>query len=926
MNQSELYDALVSLDEKYTEEAEAFLFAEKESFTTNAQCKKIRTSRLTGVAASVIAMVCIMAIVMSLSYYNSGNGLKNNFGPIVSSSNDIQQSTLVSTEMCAVSSLSDSLSKPRVDGYYVWMSGPACVEINSAFFIECAFGERNNSPSYGLTDEEIALLDKEYREQGPSAMGRYWRITNYTYESDESNFLYTKKQNDFISFFGESDYKEDISLERMKKEFVFDDSRFRNEPDPSLLPYHVKVPVQISQIDNGTKGKIVATFGWRAPDNQQAGNAASFCYYVNNSFIGFGSTEEEAYNNSFVLMSEGLDIGAFDENTQRRQTIAENGIDEQIICQCTDSLRLRPIGLDNNNCFTKDKRISVSFELVGAKSDCDYCLKFKSDNIRSPEYTYYMENGHRFYDISFYASPDVNGSLNVTVLQNKNGVLSSVFQKDLTVYTANSQSNTYVSTASMETAMELAGQRVGDGLVCDNCSVIYTNASSRPASISVSGTVRWTDNAGNIHPASGLKVDIYKDASGGGNRSITTVTTNVNGQYTALLTATPGEYYDIYSRINVKGSNVSLVKPSSIPYYCTVDIAFNVVGGAAITNTHTFNNSSDVGRAVSIQQGLAVASNYIKSLEGSYYSNINVVFPSSGYYGTCYYDGQIYILSSDAFDWDVVEHEYGHYVEDVIGLTLPGGTHPYYENLEDIGLYTKDYATSLAWTEGWATYFAINLQKEMGAASLLIPYVGDMSYTDIEPISITFSLETPYQDYLLGEGNEVSISAALYDLTDPVNVLDYDNINCSSSTIWSIVKNNQSNRFSEFVTAFYNSTYDMSDKLKFGSTLTHFKMAALLNAPIGVTTSNPYFYWTPQGGSSYFPNNRFNLCFYDSPFNMVLCINGITSDHITLTANQWNSVKQQCGATIYCCVETYQSSPTQTGPYHSNLISINNPN
>ena len=79
MNRSELYDTLVSLDEKYTEEAESFIFTNKGDFTMNAQCNKIKTNRLTAVAASIIAIICTMAIILSLAVFNSGNSLKNDF-------------------------------------------------------------------------------------------------------------------------------------------------------------------------------------------------------------------------------------------------------------------------------------------------------------------------------------------------------------------------------------------------------------------------------------------------------------------------------------------------------------------------------------------------------------------------------------------------------------------------------------------------------------------------------------------------------------------------------------------------------------------------------------------------------------------------------------------------------------------------------
>ena len=322
MKKEDLYDVLIGMDSKYIDEGICVL--EKKNVR-----KEVKTRRLTWMSATALTIIVVFSIVLSVILIPNKN-----------SSQDPQiiegiKSTLISTEKCESSSFSGSLSKPTVGGYYVWMSSLACVEINSDFFIECALGDMMNRRSYGLTDEEIDSLDREYGELGPSAMGNYWRITSYTYEttyesenifinSEELNFDYTSKQSDLISFFGESDYKEDITLDRMKKEFVFDDSHYRNEYDSKLLPYNVKVPVQIGTIDNGVKGRIITTFGFKYPDGQQGGNGAYLCYYVNGNFIGFGLTEEEAYNNSFLLMSENLDIGAFDTNTQRRKTRAEN--------------------------------------------------------------------------------------------------------------------------------------------------------------------------------------------------------------------------------------------------------------------------------------------------------------------------------------------------------------------------------------------------------------------------------------------------------------------------------------------------------------------------------------------------------------------------------------------------------------------------
>jgi hypothetical protein len=134
---------------------------------------------------------------------------------------------------------------------------------------------------------------------------------------------------------------------------------------------------------------------------------------------------------------------------------------------------------------------------------------------------------------------------------------------------------------------------------------------------------------------------------------------------------------------------------------------------------------------------------YVSGVSGSALPQVGVVFPDAD--GSFYTGGTLYINPDDPLDWDVIHHEYGHYVSDRYNLdSNPGGCHNPGKNLsEDVqkcldasgnvktyGPYGKDKGTKLAWGEGWPTYFALSLQRARGGASLGIPNVGDRKYTD----------------------------------------------------------------------------------------------------------------------------------------------------------------------------------------------------
>ena len=70
-----------------------------------------------------------------------------------------------------------------------------------------------------------------------------------------------------------------------------------------------------------------------------------------------------------------------------------------------------------------------------------------------------------------------------------------------------------------------------------------------------------------------------------------------------------------------------------------------------------------------------------------------------------YYDSvkkQINVYRVNYCDWDVIMHEYGHYVEDMLGFFASGGGW-HYINEDLTERFGKIVGERKAWNEGWAT-------------------------------------------------------------------------------------------------------------------------------------------------------------------------------------------------------------------------------
>jgi len=123
----------------------------------------------------------------------------------------------------------------------------------------------------------------------------------------------------------------------------------------------------------------------------------------------------------------------------------------------------------------------------------------------------------------------------------------------------------------------------------------------------------------------------------------------------------------------------------------------------------------------------------------------------------------IYIMQYDRWDRDVIFHEYAHFIDFNLNISkLATGDHYFDENLSF--KYDSVYAKELAFSEGWADFFAVSLQY---------PEKLDSYYDDTEDIEMHVNLEGPVKHK--GEDCEASVACILWDLFDS-NSEYFDNV------------------------------------------------------------------------------------------------------------------------------------------------------
>ncbi len=446
----------------------------------------------------------------------------------------------------------------------------------------------------------------------------------------------------------------------------------------------------------------------------------------------------------------------------------------------------------------------------------------------------------------------------------------------------------------------------------------------------VKGTLRWTDDSGVTHPLRRVMVRIY-DKEPIGQSHIGTVYSDNQGNFSFTFQNKDGFWdfenggLDIFVRVYAGDTN-ALVKigSGSDDYYYQSTVSENMATGTTKLCNYTFGMGSDLGRAFQISQALLTARDYAWNMMGQMPNSVTLRYP---YDTGCYYNSgssRITITGNaktgatvpeSYASWDVIMHEYGHHIEYQMGIIdSPGGSHTFTRNLAD-ERGNKSEGIRLAWSEAWATVFGMVGQNYWSSYLTNIATVNDSNY-DAYNFYNAYSVENVTTR--LGEACEGSVMAVLWDLFDSGSETN-DLISLGTHGFWNATTQNQNKTFSDFIKEFYNRYPQHISNI--GANLTRYQMATTVpvmsNATSVSQTNPPRFTWTPQGGSTTYPNNKFRIVFYDSNGSIAFKTAYTTSSAYTLTQSEWDSVLHTYGSTYTVAVAAMQTDDYSTGEYIS---------
>ena len=467
-------------------------------------------------------------------------------------------------------------------------------------------------------------------------------------------------------------------------------------------------------------------------------------------------------------------------------------------------------------------------------------------------------------------------------------------------------------------------------------------SSTRSGDTTAYGTLTWNDGRTGdiaIHPLRRIKVEL-RDSDLIGSQLLGTTFTENDGSYSISFTNDSSVLEnggcDLFLRIFAGDDNADVVKSDGTTKYY-VDTPYtdhqNVATGISEMIDHTINMSTYAGKAIQISQALMTAQDFAWDMIGGedMPDPVTVRYP----YGTssCYYDNNVITITgaereSENFphayaSWDVIMHEYGHHIEHIMNIVGEDahGDHSFGQILANT--YGKNRGIELAWSEAWATCFSGVAQKYHSSELAGIETTNDQVHLSYN--GVNFNYETAmsyfYTSVLFtdgGESCEGSVLAVLWDLFDNASE-ENDTISLGYQAWWDITTGSHATTFSDFIQYFYQQYPDYKDDI--GKNLSYYQMA-----PTGVATSTsstvltdtpPKFVWDPQGGSTLYPNNSFQIMIFSEDYANSITTTTISSATMTITDNNWNDILSWVGEVIHVTVIGYQTTTPATGGYYS---------
>jgi hypothetical protein len=438
--------------------------------------------------------------------------------------------------------------------------------------------------------------------------------------------------------------------------------------------------------------------------------------------------------------------------------------------------------------------------------------------------------------------------------------------------------------------------------------------------ISVTGRLSFTDRAGATHPIRSATVAVY-DQDPAGEALLATVSTDDDGRFQASVSNADGDGtgQDVFIRARAEGPNVrvrqwGVNKVWSIRSEGVTDVA----DGATVSVDLIAANSQANNLAFEIHQAIEQMARYIAVLNGHALPQLTVRYPGEGDGSS--YNGVMLLADTDAHDWDNIQHEYGHHVQNHADIgNNPGGGHASTEDL-CIRYSSKPIGIALAYGETWPTVFGLISQREQGLAALGIPHLGDTRYTDVKGDGH----ESGY-DLELGaaadgaEGRELSMMRIMWDLYDSAPD-GGEAVAMGATPLWTASIEGGEAPFHAFWNALIQPLSE-TQRFALGGVMASQRLASAPTAPAdGATYSGgaaPTFRWNASSACRTTSGLRYSLIFVENSTGRLRWRSpwqaGLT---FTPTAAQLSAIFGGANGTLTWGVLTQDQNTPVTGDYY----------
>jgi hypothetical protein len=317
----------------------------------------------------------------------------------------------------------------------------------------------------------------------------------------------------------------------------------------------------------------------------------------------------------------------------------------------------------------------------------------------------------------------------------------------------------------------------------------------QPFTGTVSGTASYEDRAydqngftgqNSVRPIRFADVEVVRTTDGA---VLASTATDSAGAFSLTFTNSegPGIYLRVLSRTANPSVNVA-VTDTADNLYAAAGTSFNertaIPTTVSLTAPVVTARNEAIGGAFHIMDRFIDGSEFVRTLSGQVPPLVTARW-EIGTGGTSY-DSDLDQISvaggsglqtgdHDEYDDSVLLHEYGHHIANHFSKDdSPGGVHFLSDNTEDI---------RLAWSEGWATFFA-------GAVLASPTYIDTVGGDPPSNSASAFDLETRAAGSpLTYTTNEGAVATVLWDIFDQSTTEAFDGLGGHMADIWDVFTN-----------------------------------------------------------------------------------------------------------------------------------------